>query len=102
MSLTIDPFASCVTRSLAPSVAYPRSGPVRSGRAMRDVLHRSKVLHPLMAAAAFEVWENLHKDDPSKPDDTLVTVTGLELPDGSIPEAKVRVSPRSGILIFCR
>ena len=61
----------------------------RNSRAVRDVLYRNATLHPVIAADAFEIWENAHASKPRRPDGDVVVVTGAMTADGVLPRGKV-------------
>ncbi|CAN0185278.1 unnamed protein product [Pylaiella littoralis] len=60
-------------------------------RGVRDLVYRNPSMHPVIAADAFEIWENAHSSDPPKHgDDDDVVVAGAMTADGVIPEGKFK------------
>lgn len=55
-------------------------------------MYRNPRMHPIIAADAYEIWENVHGSDPPRhKDDDDVVVTGAMTSDGILPEGKVCV-----------
>lgn len=61
-------------------------------RAVRDLVYRSPTVHPIIAADAFEIWENVHAAETPRPDDDTVVISGARTADGtSVPQETVCV-----------
>ncbi|CAN0490582.1 unnamed protein product, partial [Ectocarpus sp. 8 AP-2014] len=61
-------------------------------RAVRDLVYRSPTVHPIIAADAFEIWENVHAAETPRPDDDTVVISGARTADGNfVPQEKVCV-----------
>lgn len=52
------------------------------------MVYRNPVVHPLVAASAFEEWENYHPRE-IRPDGDVVTIAGAACENGEVPEGKV-------------
>lgn len=55
------------------------------------MVYRNATLHPVIAADAFEIWENARASKPRRPDKDVVVVTGALTADGVLPRAKVQL-----------
>ncbi|CAN0046898.1 unnamed protein product, partial [Ectocarpus sp. 12 AP-2014] len=61
-------------------------------RAVRDLVYRSPTVHPIIAADAFEIWENVHAAEIPRPDEDTVVISGARTADGNfVPQEKFTV-----------